>query len=117
MPYMSVVHLRGHQREAAMAREKKPGRVREPVQVYLDPQDRELLDRMAERSGISRAELMRRGLRKLAGDVLAERPPGWSLDMLIGCLGDDPTLPRDLSTRHDEYLYGPLSPLGKPRSR
>ncbi len=100
-----------------MAREKKPSRVREPVQVYLDPQDRELLDRMAERSGVSRAELMRRGLRKLAADILTERPPGWSLDVLIGCLGDDPTLPRDLSTRHDEYLYGPLSPLGKPRSR
>jgi len=100
-----------------MARARKPARVREPVQVYLDAQDRDLLDRMAQKSGVSRAELLRRGLRKLAGDVLTERPPGWSLDVLIGCLGDDPTLPRDLSTRHDEYLYGPSSPLGKPRPR
>ena len=100
-----------------MATRKKADRVKEPVQVYLDAQDRDLLNRMAQKSGASRAELLRRGLRKLAGDVLIERPPGWSLDVLIGALGDDPTLPRDLSTRHDEYLYGTTTALGKPRPR
>ncbi len=100
-----------------MARGKRPARVREPVQVYLDVADRDLLDRMAEKSGESRAELLRRGLRKLAGDVLTERPPGWSLDLLIGALGDDPDLPRDLSTRYEEYLYAPPRRRGKSRSR
>jgi len=89
-----------------MAARKKSGRVREPVQVYLDAPDRELLDAMSERTGLPRTELLRRGLRRLADGVLTEKKPGWSLDVLIGAMGDDPSIPTDLSVRHDEYLYG-----------
>lgn len=81
-------------------------RVREPVQVYLDGRDRALLEDLARRTGLPRAELLRRGLRRLADQVLTERPPGWSFELLVGALGDDPTLPADLAARHDEYLYG-----------
>ncbi|MQA89183.1 MAG: hypothetical protein GEU90_02950 [Gemmatimonas sp.] len=84
---------------------RKP-RVREPVQVYLDRADRSLLEDVAAVMGLSRAEILRRGLRKLARDVQAERQPGASFDQLIGALGDDPSLPGDLAARHDEYLYG-----------
>jgi hypothetical protein len=80
--------------------------VREPVQVYLDAPDRELLENLARRTGLPRTEVLRRGLRRLAQSELAERKPGWSLDVLIGALDDAPGLPADLSTRHDEYLYG-----------
>jgi Ribbon-helix-helix protein, copG family len=83
-----------------------PRRVREPVQVYLDRPDRQLLEELARRTGLPRAELLRRGLRRFAQAELAERRPGWSLDVLIGAMGDDPRLPADLSVRHDEYLYG-----------
>ena len=83
---------------------KRPHQVREPVQVYLDPQDRELLERVAKTKGWSRAEVLRRGLRTLATDALTERPPGWSLQYLIGILGDDPSIPTDLAERHDYYL-------------
>lgn len=81
-------------------------RVREPVQVYLDRPDRRLLEELAERTGLSRAELLRRGLRQLGSRLLADRAPGWSLDTLTGALGDDPDLPEDLAARHDEYLSG-----------
>ena len=81
-------------------------RVREPVQVYLDGPDRDLLEHLAQRTGLARAELLRRGLRRLAQTELQERKPGWSLDVLIGSMDDDPRLPPDLSVRHDEYLYG-----------
>ena len=84
----------------------RTGRVREPVQVYLDGADRDLLEDLAEHTGLPRAELLRRGLRRLAQTELADRKPGWSLDVLIGALGDDPRLPSDLSVRHDEHLYG-----------
>ena len=40
--------------------------VREPVQVYLAGPDRLLLDRVAEKSGLSRAEVLRRGVRRMA---------------------------------------------------
>lgn len=79
-------------------------RVREPVQVYLDRPDRDLLEQLVEVTGLSRAELMRRGLRVLAADKLVTRPPGWSMENLIGAFGDAPSIPRDLSQRHDEYL-------------
>lgn len=100
-----------------------PRRVREPVQVYLDPRDRELLEELSARTGLPRAELLRRGLRQLADHVLTERPPGWSLDTLAGALGDDPRLPSDLAARHDEYLYSevgggaPSRPAGRRRAR
>jgi hypothetical protein len=89
-------------------------RVREPVQVYLDPSDRDLLEELARRTGLARAELLRRGLRQLGGRLLGDRAPGWSLDALTGSLGDAADLPADLAARHDEYLYGPAP---KPAKR
>ncbi|MBI2071540.1 MAG: hypothetical protein HYW06_12590 [Gemmatimonadetes bacterium] len=83
---------------------RRSGQVREPVQVYLDPKDRELLERVAHTKGWSRAEVLRRGLRSLAAEALTERPPHWSLRYLIGCMGDDPSIPTDLAERHDYYL-------------
>ncbi|HET7039059.1 MAG TPA: CopG family transcriptional regulator [Gemmatimonadales bacterium] len=82
---------------------RRAGRVREPVQVYLDQRDLATLNAMARSTGLSKAELLRRGLRKLAGEELGERAPGWSLDVLIGSI---PQAPPDLSARVDDYLYG-----------
>lgn len=101
-----------------MSRKKKPAMVKEPVQVYLDGRDQDLLKRLSHQTGQSKAELLRRGLRRLAADELTERKPGWSFDLLIGALGDDPSIPTDLSVRHDEYLYGPNGVLdGRSRPR
>ncbi len=77
-----------------MSRSRSSRRVREPVQAYLDEVDRALLEQVAHRTGLSRAEILRRGLRAFA----------WSFESLIGVLGDDPSIPTDLSERHDEYL-------------
>jgi hypothetical protein len=76
-------------------------RVREPVQAYLDEADHALLEEVVRRTGLARAEILRRGLRAFARDALAERKPGWSLEFLIGSIPDGPS---DLSERHDEYL-------------
>ena len=87
---------------------KKTPRVREPVQAYLDEHDRALLEEVAARTGLSRAEVLRRGLRVYAQEALAERKPGWSLEFLLGAFGDDPSLPTDLAERHDDYIYESL---------
>jgi hypothetical protein len=84
----------------------KRSTVREPVQVYLDATDRSLLEEVASRTGLSRAEILRRGLRRVADDLLAERRPGAAFEHLVGALGDDPSLPANLSTDHDRHLYG-----------
>jgi len=83
----------------------KARRVREPVQVYLDPDDKTLLEEVARKTGLSQAEVLRRGVRRLSADLLTESRPGASLDTLIGALGPDPSVPTDLAARHDEYLY------------
>lgn len=57
-----------------------PKEVREPIQVYLTSQERAELDRAAEELGVSRSEVLRRGVeamrvRPLSGllrDVAAE---------------------------------------------
>ncbi len=89
-----------------MSAKKSARRVKEPVQVYLDPTDRDLLEEVVRATGLSRAEILRRGLRRMADDALAERAPGWSLDRLVGAMGGAADLPKDLAERHDEYLYG-----------
>ena len=104
-----------------MPKPRPPRRVREPVQAYLDEADRALLEDVARRTGLPRAEILRRGLRLFAQQALAERAPGWSFEQLIGALGDDPSLPADLSERHDEYLYEApqheMKKRGRPRTR
>jgi hypothetical protein len=82
-------------------RRQPPARVREPVQVYLDRQDRDLLEQLVESTGLPRTELIRRGLRALAAEKLVSRPPGRSMESLIGPFGDAPD---DLAERHDAYL-------------
>ncbi len=84
---------------------KPPKQVREPVQVYLAQDDRDLLLEAARRSALPQTEILRRGLRRVAADILAERQPGASLDRLIGSLGAADDIPTDLAARHDEYLY------------
>ena len=81
--------------------------VKEPVQVYLDHADRELLEEMARQTALPRAELLRRGLRKLGDSILSGQKAGSSLESLVGSLDGVSDLPADLAERHDDYLYGP----------
>lgn len=76
-------------------------RVREPIQVYLTERERQVLDDLARRRGVSRAEVLRRGLDALAQDD--ERSFHDAMDRLVGALRGAKT-PRDLAARHDDYL-------------
>lgn len=91
--------------------------VREPVQVYLDPQDRDLLEDLARETKLPRAELLRRGLRQLGDHVLGRRAPGWSLDVLDGMLGSDANRSNDLAARHDQYLAKAYQARRAPRKK
>ncbi len=70
-----------------------------PLQVYLDQRDHNLLKRLANRLGLSKAETVREALRRWAIQLAGPEDP---LLKLIGGL-DSPNVPADLSTRHDEY--------------
>lgn len=82
----------------------EPKRVREQAVVYMSASDRALLERLAEETGLARTELFRRGLRRLAEELLPEGGPVSSLDYLTR-IADDTDAPPDLSERHDEYLF------------
>lgn len=79
---------------------KRRRAVREPLQVYLSSEERALLDRLAEETGLSRAEILRRGLRSFALEAGEGRSPFF--DFLLSLRGDD--WPTDLSERHDDHL-------------
>ncbi len=80
---------------------RKPAkRVREPIQVYLTADDRALLDDLAKRTGLSRAEVLRRGLRSFGAERAGSGSP--FLDYLLSLRGDD--WPADIAERHDDYL-------------
>jgi hypothetical protein len=53
--------------------------VREPIQVYLTPAERDVLDRCAAELGVSRSEVLRRGLRAI-GDPAGASPGGGTSD-------------------------------------
>ena len=48
--------------------------VREPVQVYLAPDDSDLLSRLTSETGLSKAEVLRRGVRSYAREQGGESP-------------------------------------------
>jgi hypothetical protein len=83
---------------------RKQDSVREPIQVYLTQADRELLDRASAAAGLSRAEVLRRGLRQYGGAVLAEPHPviAFLQEMADGDWPAD--MPDDVGSRHDELL-------------
>lgn len=46
-----------------------PSRVREPVQVYLDPDDQQRLERLRDRLATSKSDVLRRGLESLEREL------------------------------------------------
>ena len=94
---------------------KRSDRVKEPVQVYLDRQDAAILSNLAEQTGQSKAEVLRRALRQLAQrELTGTKKPGWSFEVLIGSMDDGPT---DMAERHDFYLAQHLEEKLRGRTR
>lgn len=58
-----------------------PNAPREPIQVYLAPEERAELDRLSSLLGVSRSEALRRGIAALAdelrGGAGGAAPSGW----------------------------------------
>jgi hypothetical protein len=73
--------------------------------VYLTSGERELLERLVDETGLSRTELLRRGLRSMADELMEAREPGSAFDHLLAS-AEEGEAPGDLSERADHYLYG-----------
>ncbi len=82
-----------------------PSSVREPIQVYLTRRERAALERLARQMGVSRSEVLRRGLSALAtGAVEIGHDP---MDAMVGAF-DQTAAPSDLAEGHDRHLLGAL---------
>ena len=79
---------------------KSPAKsIREPVQVYLAPDDSELLARIAAESGLSKAEVLRRGVRSFAREQSGVSP-------MVRFLTESGTVgwPKAVAANHDAVL-------------
>jgi hypothetical protein len=74
--------------------------VREHVQVYLAPDERKLLDSLALATGLSRAEILRRGIRSFAAATRGTANP--MLALLDDLAQHD--WPEGVAEQHDELL-------------
>lgn len=79
-----------------------PKSVKEPIQVYLDRDDRAILDRASADAGIPRAEVLRRGLRSFAAQQQGIGPMERFMRELAA--SEWPPGPSDLAIEHDKYL-------------
>src|SRR5512141_1246561 len=87
-----------------MKRSHENSRVREPVQVYLDRQQRRRLEELALELGLSKADVVRRGLEVLEQQM--EDPAQHPALRIIG-IADGKGMRRldfDVAVQHDRYL-------------
>ena len=84
--------------------------VREPVQVYLAADDRDLLSRLVTETGLSKAEILRRGMRSFAREQSGTSP---MLRFLAESAKGD--WPDAVAERHDEVLAESYRPSAKKR--
>ena len=87
---------------------KRPGRVREPVQVYLDRTDQEILDELTAQLETSKSEVLRHGLSALKRELAdPQQHPALKLIGIAGDPADRPDPPDvgyDVAVEHDRYL-------------
>src|SRR5213596_1577956 len=91
--------------------------VREPVQVYLTVSDRKLLRDVATAAGVSGAEVLRRGLRRMAGEVLLNQNPALRLLEEMNAAEWPSDMPADAAIEHDRYLAESSRPASRAKRR
>jgi len=81
------------------------GRVREPVQVYLDPADQERLERLREQLHSTKSDVLRRGLEALERALTdPERHPALRVIGLAAGTEDRGSPDYDVAREHDRFL-------------
>jgi Arc/MetJ-type ribon-helix-helix transcriptional regulator len=83
---------------------RRPGRVAEPVQVYLDRPDAERLGRLASQLSASKSDVLRQGLEALEQQLTD--PATHPALRIIGIAGPEapPKIGYDVARGHDRFL-------------
>ena len=77
-----------------------PRAIREPLQIYMAGDERRLLDQLSEETGLSRAEILRQGLRQFA---VQRAGSGGPMETLMRDLRQRP-LDSEIAASHDDHL-------------
>ncbi len=77
---------------------------KKPIQIYLEPQQDYVLGNLAQKRGLSKAEIIRKSLDKYLREIPLEEDPG------MGLIGLGNSGKRDLSDRHDQYIAQSVRP-------
>jgi len=77
-----------------------PSRLSEPLQIYITADERRMLDTLAAETGLSRAEILRRGLRTFAAERAGGGGPMQELLLSLR----EASWPADIATHHNEHL-------------
>jgi len=86
-----------------MSKKGRTAKVKEPIQVYLAPEDRALLDGAARVSGMSRAEVLRRGIRAVSGELMGDEHPAIKHMRKMNAIMADDSRPPQPPVSDDEY--------------
>ncbi len=71
---------------------------KKPIQIYIEPQQDYVLGSLAQKKGISKAEIIRKSLDKYLREIPLEEDPG------MGLIGLGNSGKKDLSDHHDQYI-------------
>lgn len=81
-------------------KKSKDAQIREPLQIYMAPGERRFLDSLAEETGLSRAEILRRGMRSFAAERAGDDGP---MQVFMRSMRKR-RWPSGIATAHDEHL-------------
>jgi len=86
--------------------QRRPARVSEPVQVYLDPADQERLERLAAQLAATKSDVLRSGLAALEKQLLdpAAHPALRIIGIARGPAAPEADPGYDVAIEHDRYL-------------
>ena len=71
---------------------------KKPIQIYIEPQQDDVLSALARSKGVSKAEIIRESLNRYLKQIPLEEDPA------MGLVGLGVSGKRNLSERHDAYL-------------
>jgi hypothetical protein len=71
---------------------------KKPIQIYIEPQQDYVLENLAKKRGLSKAEIIRKSLDKFLREIPLEEDPG------MGLIGLGSSGKKNLSRDHDQYL-------------
>ena len=81
-------------------KKSKDTEVREPLQIYMAPGERRFLDSLSRETGLSRAEILRRGMRSFAAERTGDGGPMMTFIRSMR----ERRWPPDMASAHDEHL-------------